>query len=157
MKNNGDIIRMLSFSWLFEALPVVHASFASLLPMQSLLLYPVMLFDSSSYVSFLLESSKYSRIFSFLLISCLFYAKSHFDWGTPGFTEVHPGTPDMCMSLKGHEIRFAITLLRDILITWNFDIRFLWCMNNLFLIIWWDRNKDLRLVDFRVYSRKCLV
>jgi hypothetical protein len=45
---------MLSFSWLFEALPVVHASFASLHPMQSLLRYPVMLFDSSSYESFLL-------------------------------------------------------------------------------------------------------
>jgi hypothetical protein len=72
-------MRMLSFPWLFEALPVVHASFASLHPMQSLLLYPLMLFDSSSYVSFLLESSKYSRRFCFLLISCLFYAKSHID------------------------------------------------------------------------------
>jgi hypothetical protein len=53
------------FPLLFETLPVVSACFASHMPMQSRLRYPVMQFDSSSYVSILLKSSKYSRIFRF--------------------------------------------------------------------------------------------
>jgi hypothetical protein len=65
VNNSGDIIRMLSLPMSFWGPSRGLISFASLHPMQSRLLYPVMQFDSSSYVSILLKSSKYSRIFRF--------------------------------------------------------------------------------------------
>ena len=79
--------------------------------------------------------------------NCLFHAifmpNYTFDWGTPGFPEVHPGTPDMCKSCPWSKFCEAISLLTIILMLWNFDIQHLWYISSWSLTFMSFGTKDL--------------